>query len=49
MNGFPVGVWKRITKNILNDNNSDLFAQGEPQGDYDLRLTISGIRILPGG
>lgn len=33
MNGFPVGVWKRITKNILNDNNSDLFAQGEPQGD----------------
>ncbi len=41
MNGFPVGVWKRITKNILNDNNSDLFAQGEPQGDYDLRLTIS--------
>lgn len=41
MNGFPVGVWKRITKNILNDDNSDLFAQGEPQGDYDLRLTIS--------
>ena len=29
MNGFPVGVWKRITKNILNDNNSDLFARGE--------------------
>ena len=41
MNGFPVGVWKRITKNILNDSNSDLFAQGEPQGDYDLRMTIS--------
>ena len=41
MKRFPVGVWKRITKNILNDDNSDLFAQGEPQGDYDLRLTIS--------
>lgn len=41
MSGFPFGVWKRITKNILNDSNSDLFAQGEPQGDYDLRLTIS--------
>ena len=27
MNGFPFGVWKRITKNILNDNNSELFAQ----------------------
>ena len=47
MNGFPVGVWKRITKNILNDNNSDLFAQGEPQGDYD--LPSAGICILPGG
>ncbi len=41
MNGFPVGVWKRITKNVLNDSSSDLFAQGEPQGDYELRLTIS--------
>lgn len=41
MNGFPFGVWKRITKNILNGSNSELFAQGEAQGDYDLRLTIS--------
>lgn len=41
MSGFPFGVWKRITRNILNDGNSELFAQGEPQGDYDLRLTIS--------
>ena len=41
MTEFPFGVWKRITKNILNDSNSELFAQGEPQGDYDLRMTIS--------
>lgn len=41
MSGFPFGVWKRITKNILTDANSELFSQGEPQGDYDLRLTIS--------
>ena len=41
MSGFPFGVWKRITKNILNGGNSELFSQGEPQGDYDLRLTIS--------
>lgn len=41
MSGFPFGVWKKITKNILTDANSELFAQGEPQGDYDLRLTIS--------
>lgn len=41
MSGFPFSVWKRITKNILNDGNSELFARGEPQGDYELRLTIS--------
>lgn len=41
MSGFPFGVWKRITKNILNDGNSELFFPGESQGDYDLRVTIS--------
>lgn len=41
MSAFPFGVWKKITKNILNDDNADLFALGEPQGDYDLRQTIS--------
>lgn len=40
MSAFPFGVWKKITKNILNDSNTDLFALGEPQGDYDLRQTI---------
>lgn len=41
MSPFPFGVWKRITKNILNDSNSELFSQGEAQGDIDLRTTIS--------
>lgn len=41
MTGFPFGIWKRITRNILTDANSDLFSRGEPQGDYELRLTIS--------
>lgn len=41
MSGFPFGVWKRISKNILTGDNSELFSRGEPQGDYDLRLTIS--------
>ncbi len=41
MSGFPFGVWKKITKNILTDANSDLFSRGEPQGDKELRLTIS--------
>jgi len=40
MSGFPFGVWRRITKNILSDDNSELFAQGEAQGDKDMRVTI---------
>lgn len=41
MSVFPFSVWKRITKNILIGSNSELFARGEPQGDSNLRLTIS--------
>lgn len=41
MAGFPFGVWKKISRNILTDANSDLFSRGEPQGDYELRQTIS--------
>jgi len=41
MTGFPFGVWKKITRNILTCANSDLFSRGEAQGDYDLRETIS--------
>lgn len=41
MNGFPFGVWKKITKSILTDANSELFARGEPQGDVGLRETIA--------
>lgn len=40
MSEFPFGVWKKITKNILNDGNQELFAQGESQGDLSLRQTI---------
>ena len=41
MSVFPYGVWKRITRNILNESNTDLFSLGEPQGDSNLRQTIS--------
>lgn len=40
MRGFPFGVWRKITKNILTYANSELFARGEAQGDYSLRRTI---------
>lgn len=38
---FPFATWKKITKNILVDANSEMFALGEPQGDLSLRETIS--------
>ncbi len=41
MSGFPFGVWQRITRNVLSFDNNELFALGKPQGDEDLRFTIS--------
>lgn len=40
MSGFPLSVWKKITKNILTEANGELFAKGEAQGDLELRRTI---------
>ena len=40
MHFFPYATWKKITKNILVDANSDMFSLGEPQGDLGLRTTI---------
>lgn len=38
---FPFATWKKITKNILVDANSEMFALGEAQGDLALRKTIA--------
>lgn len=40
MTHFPYATWKKITKNILVDARSRMFALGEPQGDEELRRTI---------
>lgn len=40
MRFFPYATWKKITKNILVDAKSSMFALGEPQGDMELRTTI---------
>ncbi|MCD7726599.1 MAG: PLP-dependent aminotransferase family protein [Clostridiales bacterium] len=40
MSFFPYATWKKITKNILVDAKSSMFALGEPQGDLELRTTI---------
>lgn len=41
MKNFPFATWKRITKEILVDANSEMFALGDPKGDMELRVTIS--------
>lgn len=41
MKSFPFSTWKRITKEILVDANSEMFALGDPKGDLELRITIS--------
>ncbi len=54
MSAFPYATWKKITKNILVDANSDIFISGSPKGDYALRETIAhylhnsrGVNCLP--
>lgn len=54
MSCFPFGVWRRINKNILSDDNAKLFSQGNAQGDYGLRETIArylhasrGVNCMP--
>lgn len=41
MKQFPYATWKRITRDILVDANSEMFALGDAQGDLELRTTIS--------
>lgn len=40
MSHFPYATWKKITRSILVDARSHMFALGEPQGDLELRRTI---------
>ncbi len=40
MKDFPFATWKKITKEILVDANSEMFALGNSQGDIRLRETI---------
>lgn len=40
LDNFPFNAWRRITKNILTDNNRELFNNGLPEGEAELRRTI---------
>ena len=55
MSLFPFSVWRKINKNVLSESSSGLFAQGDAQGEYSLRETISrylhssrGVNCSPG-
>ena len=41
MSVFPFGTWRKLNKAILSEDNGSLFALGDPQGDWELRQTIS--------
>lgn len=41
MNVFPFGVWRKLNRAVLSEDNGSLFALGEPQGDWELRQTIA--------
>ncbi len=38
---FPQNTWRKLSKNILLEERRELFALGDPQGDYELRSTIA--------
>ncbi len=37
---FPFAVWRKISRNILVNDNKALFSNGDPQGEYALRQAI---------
>lgn len=38
--GFPYQVWRKISKNILADDDGTLFQLGDPQGQQELRREL---------
>lgn len=40
LDSFPYNIWRKISKNILVDDNKALFLNGDPQGEYALREAI---------
>lgn len=40
MKAFPFATWKKISKNVLAEKQSDIFELGHPKGDWQFRNTI---------
>ena len=41
LNSFPYNVWRKLSKDILMDDRTELFRTGDPQGEYGFRSAIS--------
>ncbi len=41
MGAFPFGTWRKLNKLVLAEDEGSLFRLGDPQGDLELRETIS--------
>lgn len=40
MENFPYNQWRKLVKEVMNTDNSELFQLGDPQGDLEFRKTI---------
>lgn len=40
LENFPYGVWRKISRKILREDNKELFGNGHSQGDEELRIAI---------
>ena len=38
---FPFGIWRKLNREILVNENKDLFATGDPKGEEEFRRAIS--------
>jgi len=41
MKSFPFSIWRKITKDVINEYDSELFISGDSQGDMNLRACIA--------
>jgi len=39
--GFPHNMWRKISKEVLQDDSQELFALGSPQGDHPIREAVA--------
>ncbi len=40
LNSFPYNTWRKLSKDILQDDRTELFRAGNPQGEYGFRNAI---------